>query len=75
MKNDDKMALTAKNYRLMLAGLAIIVLGFVLMSGGKSPDAETFNYGMFSFRRITLAPILVVGGFALEIYAIIKRYK
>lgn len=72
--NDDKMALTAKNYILLLVGFAIIVLGFVLMSGGRSDDTEVFNYAMFSWRRITLAPILVIGGFAFEIYAILKKF-
>ena len=73
--DDKKMALDKRNYRLMLIGLGIIILGFILMSGGKNPDPETFNYEMFSFRRITLAPILVIGGFAFEIYAIMKRFK
>lgn len=72
--NDDKMPLTVKNYILLLAGFAVIVLGFVLMSGGGSDDPDVFSYGMFSWRRITLAPILVIGGFAFEIYAIMKRF-
>ena len=72
--NDGKMALTTKNYILLLVGFAVIVLGFVLMSGGHSYDTEVFDYAMFSWRRITLAPILVIGGFAFEIYAILKRF-
>lgn len=72
--NDDKMPLTVKNYILLLAGFAVIVLGFVLMSGGGSDDPDVFSYEMFSWRRITLAPILVIGGFAFEIYAIMKRF-
>lgn len=71
---DEKMALTMKNYILLLAGFAVIVLGFALMCGGGSDDPEVFNYEMFSWRRITLAPILVIGGFAFEIYAIMKRF-
>ena len=51
-----------------------LVLGFVLMAGGGSESPEEFNYAMFNFRRITLAPILVIGGFAFEIYAIMKRF-
>ena len=73
-EQNDKMALTSKNYKLMLIGLAVIVLGFILMSGGGSDDPNVFNYEMFNFRRITLAPILVIGGFAFEIYAIMKRF-
>jgi len=61
------------NYRLMLVGLGIIVLGFVLMAGGGSDDPNVFNEDMFSFRRITLAPIVVLAGFAFEIYAIMKK--
>ena len=50
------------------------VLGFVLMAGGGSDSPDGFNYAMFSWRRITLAPILVIGGFAFEIFAILKRF-
>lgn len=79
MKTDDKeknFALGPRNYRLMLIGFAVIVLGFVLMTGGGSDDpAHLFNREMFSFRRITLAPIIVLAGFVLEICAIMKRPK
>ena len=51
----------------------MILLGFVLMAGGGSSSPDEFNYEMFSWRRITLAPILVVAGFAFEVYAILKR--
>lgn len=71
--NDERMPLTLKNYLLLLIGFAVIVLGLVLMAGGKSASPDEFNYAMFSFRRITLAPILIVAGFAFEIYAILKR--
>lgn len=72
--NDAKMPLAMKNYVLLLAGLCVIILGFVLMTGGGSSSPDEFDYSMFSWRRITLAPILVVGGFAFEIYAILKRF-
>lgn len=72
--NDGKMALTFKNYILLLIGFAVIVAGFILMSGGGSDDPAVFDYGMFSWRRITLAPIVIIGGFAFEIYAILKRF-
>lgn len=71
--NDEKMPLAKRNYVLLLIGFGVIVLGMVLMCGGKSSSPEEFNYAMFSFRRITLAPILIVAGFAFEIYAILKR--
>ena len=70
---ESKMALGKKNLAMMAIGVAIIVLGFVLMAGGGSEDPNVFNYEMFSFRRITLAPLLVIGGFAFEIYAIMKK--
>ena len=55
-------------------GFVVIVLGMVLMCGGGSESPEEFNYAMFSWRRITLAPLLIVGGFAFEIYALLKRF-
>ncbi len=63
------------NYKLMLIGLAIIVIGFVLLSGGKSTDPNVFNAEMFSVRRIVIAPLLLFGGFVFEIYAIMKKPK
>lgn len=73
-KNDEQMPLTIRNYILIIAGFAVILLGMVLMTGGGSDNPEVFNYDMFSWRRITLAPILIVGGFAFEIYALLKRF-
>ncbi len=72
--NEKKMPLAAKNYILLAIGFAIIVLGFVLMSGGGSDSPDEFNYAMFSWRRISLAPILIIAGFVFEIYAIMKRF-
>jgi len=69
-------ALGKENLKLMLIGLAIIILGFALMTGGKSTDPNVFNKEViFSFRRITLAPIVVMFGFLFEIYAIMKNPK
>ena len=73
-ENDARMPLGKKNYLFMLIGLAIIIVGFLLMAGGGSDDPNGFNYEMFSCRRITIAPIVVIAGFALEIYAIMKRF-
>ncbi len=79
-KNADKakatFALGPQNYKLMLIGFGIIVLGFILMAGGKSSDPNVFNGDeLYSFRRITLAPIVVMAGFIFEIYAIMKKSK
>ncbi len=74
-ENQNKpMPLTKKNYLLMLVGALIIVVGFVLMSGGGEHTATEFDDSIFSFRRITLAPIIVIAGFVFEIYAIMKRF-
>ncbi|MBK3518553.1 DUF3098 domain-containing protein [Carboxylicivirga marina] len=77
-KEEDKkfqFALAKENYILLAIGFAIIILGFVLMIGGRSDDPTVFNEEIFSFRRITLAPVVVLFGFMFEIYAIMKKPK
>ena len=64
-----------KNYRLLLVALGIIALGFVLMSGGGSEDPSVFNPDIFSFRRIRLAPSLVLIGFGMAVYSIFTKTK
>ncbi|NDB02143.1 MAG: DUF3098 domain-containing protein [Flavobacteriaceae bacterium] len=59
----------------MIAGLAFIALGFVLMAGGGSEDPQVFNPEIYSWRRIRLAPALILIGFGLEVYAILKSKK
>ena len=72
----ENFALARENYILLVIGFAIIVLGFILMVGGKSEDPGIFNENeVFSFRRITLAPIIVLAGFIFEIWAIMKKPK
>ncbi|MCX6269260.1 MAG: DUF3098 domain-containing protein [Bacteroidetes bacterium] len=73
--NVGEFAFGKENYRLMLIGLAFIVIGFLLMVGGGSTDPNKFNPEIFSFRRITLAPILILTGYVIEIFAIMKRPK
>ena len=72
--NDKRMPLSMRNYALLLVGAAIIVIGFMLMSGGGAATPEECPYEIFSWRRITLAPIVIVAGFVFEIYAILKRF-
>ncbi|WP_104735373.1 DUF3098 domain-containing protein [Hanstruepera ponticola] len=60
-----------KNYKFMLIGLGVIALGFILMSGGGSDDPNVFNPEIFNWRRIRLAPGLVLLGFGIEVYAIL----
>jgi len=64
-----------ENYRLLLIGLVVILIGFLLMIGGGSDDPNVFSEDIFSFRRMTLAPILVLAGYIIEIYAIMKKSK
>jgi len=68
-------ALGKENYILLAIGFAIIIFGFLLMIGGKAENPNEFNKDVFSFRRITLAPIIVLFGFVFEIYAIMKKPK
>ncbi|MGO3181666.1 MAG: DUF3098 domain-containing protein [Aequorivita sp.] len=62
-----------KNYKFMLIGIAFIALGFILMSGGGSDDPTIFNPEIYSWRRIRLAPALVLIGFGIEVYAILLK--
>lgn len=70
-----EFAFSKENYILMIVGVLLIIIGFVLMTGGGSKDPNVFNEEMFDFRRLTLAPILVLAGFAVEIVAIMKKPK
>ncbi|MFZ5940458.1 MAG: DUF3098 domain-containing protein [Bacteroidota bacterium] len=70
----EDFALGKENYRLLIIGFAVIILGFILMIGGKAPDPSQFNENeIFSFRRVTLAPMIVLAGFIFEIWAIMKK--
>ena len=63
------------NYLLFALGLALIVLGFILMAGGGSEDPNVYNEALFNARRITWAPLLIVLGFVVEVFAILRRPK
>jgi hypothetical protein len=76
MKPKADFALAKENYYLLIIGFVIIIIGFLLMAGGKSDNPNVFNKDeIFSFRRITLAPMIVLFGFVFEIYAIMKKPK
>ncbi|MFP4469845.1 MAG: DUF3098 domain-containing protein [Bacteroidales bacterium] len=68
-------AFDRQNYKWLLIGLAFLLVGYLLMIGGGSDDPDVFNYGMFNFQRLTLAPILLMIGYLLGIYAIMKKPK
>ncbi len=75
-KQEQTFLFDKENYMWMIGGVALIFIGFMLMSGGKSADPHGFNFDeIYSFRRITLAPIVVLLGFAIEVYAIMKKPK
>lgn len=73
--NAKKLPFSKVNYILVLVGVALIALGMILMIGGGSDDPDVFNEKMFNFQRITLAPILILAGFVVEIVAIFWRNK
>ena len=70
-----EMPFTKKNYITILVGVVLLFLGFALMSGGGEHTATSFDDTIFSFRRITLAPIVVVAGFVVVGVGIMKRFK
>ncbi|GER60359.1 DUF3098 domain-containing protein [Patiriisocius marinus] len=72
-KEDEKVhfIFERKNYMFMLIGAAVIALGFILMAGGGSDDPNVFNPEIYSWRRIRLAPALILIGFGIEVYAIL----
>jgi uncharacterized BrkB/YihY/UPF0761 family membrane protein len=78
-KNEKKQptstgfALGRENYILLIIGLIVVIIGFALMAGGKSSSPNEFSKDIFSFRRITLAPVMVLFGFLFEIYAIMHK--
>ncbi len=76
-KKDFKLdfAFGRENYILMFIGLGFLALGYLLMTGGGSDDPNVFSESLFDFRRLQLAPILLVLGFIIEIVAIMKRPK
>ena len=73
--NQDKMATTAKGIRLMIAGLLVMVAGFLLLSGGGSKDPNFFNEAMFDWRRLVAAPIVIISGIVVEVVAIMGNFK
>ena len=74
MEKKQEFLFNKTNYKLLFIGLVLIALGFVLMSGGGSENPDVFNEEeLFSFRRITLAPFLVMLGYGLVLFGIMKK--
>ncbi len=78
-KNKEKNKLSGeflfgkRNYTIMIIGVIIILIGFILMTGGGSDDPNVFNEDIYNFQRIRLAPTIVLIGLAVEIYAIMAN--
>ena len=70
-----KMAMTKKNLWLFLAGLLVMIAGYILMIGGGSDDPQVFNEAMFDFRRLVAAPVTIIAGVVIEIVAIMKVFR
>jgi uncharacterized protein YoxC len=76
LKNNTNTLFGKDNIRWMLIGVAVIILGIFLMSGGKSEDPNVFDVNeVYSTTRITVAPILIIIGLLIEVYAIMKKSK
>lgn len=74
--NTKSVLFTKENYKWMLIGAVVVALGMILMSGGKNTDPNTFDPKVvYSFTRVTVAPIVIVLGLLIEIYAIFKKPK
>lgn len=75
MENNTKMPITFRGLKFLLIGLIVMVSGYILMTGGGSDDPEVFNYAMFDFRRMVVAPIVIILGIVIEVVAIMKVFK
>ncbi len=73
--NKQEFLFGANNYKILIIGLVVIALGFILMSGGANENPNVFNEDVFSFRRIRLAPTVVLIGFGITIYSILAKSK
>ena len=71
-KNKNNFIFKKRNYKIMILGLIVIAVGFILMSGGGSEDPNIFSPDIYNFRRIRLAPTLVLLGLGIQIYAILS---
>lgn len=69
----DRMAVTPRGLKIIIAGLVVMIVGYILMTGGGSDDPQVFNYEMFNFRRLTLAPIVIIAGMVTIVYGIMGR--
>lgn len=74
MENDN-IYFTKKNYFMILTGIVVFVLGYIIMSGGNPEDPSDYSDEIFNFRRLTLAPFIVIAGYVIVLFGIIKNFK
>ena len=75
IENNEKMPITRKGLRLLLAGMIVMLAGYILIAGGGSDDPKVFNEAMFDFRRLVVAPLVIICGIVVEIVAIMMVSK
>ena len=75
IENNEKMTITRKGLRLLLAGMIVMLAGYILIAGGGSDDPKVFNEAMFDFRRLVVAPLVIICGIVVEIVAIMMVSK
>ena len=71
----EKMAMSKKGLKFLLAGLIVMIAGYILMTGGGSKDPNVFNYAMFDFRRLVAAPLVILAGIVIEIIAVMGSFE
>ena len=69
----DKFAIPKENVLYLIIGLAVIILGCLFLMGGGADSPEAFNYALFSFSRMYVAHLLIVGGFVIELVVLLRR--
>ena len=73
--DNGKMAMTPRGLWMLVIGVVVMAVGYIIMTGGGSDDPAVFNEAMFDFRRLVLAPLVILAGIGLEIFAIMKIWK
>ncbi len=75
MEDKDKMAITPRGLKLLIAGVIVMAAGYILMMGGGMKDPQVFNYDMFDFRRLVAAPLVILAGIVVMAVAIVGEFK
>lgn len=75
MEDNSNIFFTKKNYLVILAGILVFVIGYFVMSGGNPEDPSDYSDEIFNFRRLTLAPFIVISGYVIVLFGIIKNFK